>query len=236
MSRISSDRDAFLKLGKSLNQKHANELSTQLSVFQSVVVNFAVEHGDSIRTNPEFRAKFTQICLLIGIDSLELLLLLELRLKKKDNFYCGLAIRIVETCQQTRDINGGLISMRELRSRMEDSTSVPLVILDDDILKALSILNGLGEGFELLTINKKRWIRHFTSSGKKGISSYQQSIYELCEFMGGYVTYRLLRDNYGWDKVRLKTVIDEMIMNGFLWIDSQGSGDLQFWEPSWISK
>ena len=37
--------------------------------------------------------------------------------------------------------------------------------------------------------------------------------------MGGYVTYRLLRDNYGWDKVRYKTVIDEMIMNGFYgWI------------------
>ena len=37
--------------------------------------------------------------------------------------------------------------------------------------------------------------------------------------MGGYVTYRLLRDNYGWDKVRCKTVIDEMIMNGFYgWI------------------
>ena len=53
--------------------------------------------------------------------------------------------------------------------------------------------------------------------------------------MGGYVTYRLLRDNYGWDKVRYKTVIDEMIMNGFYGLDSQDNGEWQYWEPSWIS-
>lgn len=236
MSRLTSDRDAYSKLGQSISQKHADELSAQLSVFQSVVVNFAVDHSSNIRSNPEFRSKFTSICLLIGIDALELLILLELRLKKKDNYFCGLAIKIVEICHQTRDINGGLISMKELRSRMEDCNSVPLKVAEDDVVKALNVLNSLGEGFELLTINKKRWVRHITSSGKNSISSDQQKVYELCEFMGGFVTVRLLRDNYGWDKVRLRTVIDEMIMNGFLWMDSQGPNETQYWEPSWISK
>lgn len=236
MSRLTPDRDAFSRLGESLTQKHSDELSAQLSVFQSVLVNFALEHGESIRTNSEFQAKFTQICHLIGVDPLELLLISESRLKKKPNLYCGLAIRIVEICQETSDINGGLISMKELRSRLQQELNVPLQVSEGDIMKALSTLIDLGEGLELLTINKKRWIRHFTAAGKNGISSDQQKVYALCEFMGGFVSYRLLRDNYGWDSVRLKTVIDEMIMEGFLWIDSQGEEGWTFWEPSWISK
>ena len=67
-----------------------------------------------------------------------------------------------------------------------------------------------------MIINGKKWLKF---SSTENLSNDQLKIYELCEFMGGYVTYRLLRDNYGWDKVRYKTVIDEMIMNGFYgWI------------------
>lgn len=236
MSRLQPDRDAFLKLGKSLSQKHTDELAAQLSVVQSVIVNFALDHGDSIKQDSESQSKFTQICQLIGIDPLELLLLMESKLKRKDNYLGGLAIRVVEICQDTRDINGGLLSMKELRSRLKDNTSVPLEFLEEDIAKALAMISILGEGFEILTISGKKWIRHFTALGKSSISSDQQKVYELCEFTGGYVTQALLRDNFGWDKIRLKTVIDEMIMAGFLWTDSQGLGEVQYWEPSWISK
>lgn len=236
MTRVTPDRDAFSRLGQILNQKHSDELSAQLSVFQSVIVNLAFEQGDEIRSNPEFRIKFIEICLLIGIDPLELLLILEHRLRKNDDFYGALAIKVVETCQQTRDINGGLISMKELCSRIREASNVPLQFSDEDVTRALGLLKGLGEGFELLVINRKKWIRHFTPLGKGNISSDHRKVYELCDFMGGFVTYRLLRDNYGWDKIRLSTVIEEMILDGFLWIDEQSADGLLFWEPSWISK
>lgn len=231
------DRDAYTQLGRSLHERHRDQLSTQLSVFQSAVINFANDHGDEIKLNGEFRNKFTQISQLIGIDPLELLLYTSKRnqTKPKDNFLVGLAVRIVEICQLTRDLNGGLISMKELVSILKDTHNVSIEVTEGDIEQSVSMLNTLGNGYEMLTINDKKWLK-YTSAIGDSLSNDQKKIYELCGFMGGYVTYRLLRDNYGWDKVRCKTVIDEMIMNGFLWVDTQAPrGEYQFWEPSWIS-
>lgn len=236
MKRFEVDRGAYSQLGQRLSQKHSDELAAQLSVYQSALINFASEHEETIKNNPQFRSNFTQMCYLIGVDPLELLLFLSSKLKKKDNFYLGLAVRIVEICHETRDVNGGLMSLKELRSRLQDSLNVPTEISDDDIVNGMAVLETLGKGFEVLDINRKKWIK-FTGAGSNGISNDHRKVYELCEFMGGYVTLRLLRDNYGWDGVRLRSVLDDMILNGFLWIDTQGAGgEQQFWEPSWISK
>ncbi|KAF6060566.1 EAP30/Vps36 family protein [Candida albicans] len=215
-----TDRDAYLQLGKSLNEQHSNQLSTQLQVFQSALINFANDHGDEISSNLEFKNKFTQIVQSIGIDPLDLLLYTSQNDRNggtsNSNSSSNSTVKIIEICQQTRDLNEG----------------ISLVVSEKDIESSLNNLNTLGKGYEILIINGKKWLKF---SSTENLSNDQLKIYELCEFMGGYVTYRLLRDNYGWDKVRCKTVIDEMIMNGFLWVDSQDNGEWQYWEPSWIS-
>ncbi|KAF6060567.1 EAP30/Vps36 family protein [Candida albicans] len=212
-----TDRDAYLQLGKSLNEQHSNQLSTQLQVFQSALINFANDHGDEISSNLEFKNKFTQIVQSIGIDPLDLLLYTSQNDRNGGTSNSNSStVKIIEICQQTRDLNEG----------------ISLVVSEKDIESSLNNLNTLGKGYEILIINGKKWLKF---SSTENLSNDQLKIYELCEFMGGYVTYRLLRDNYGWDKVRCKTVIDEMIMNGFLWVDSQDNGEWQYWEPSWIS-
>lgn len=242
--RKEHDRDAYTQLGKYLSERHSDQLSTQLSVFQSALINFASEHGEEITRNPEFRAKFTQMCQLVGVDPLELLIYSNAsnkwtNVEKNDNFYVGLSVRIVEVCQQTRDVNGGLISMKELVSRVPENVNLKTSITENDILKALGLLDTLGNGYEIIRVNDHSWLKYASasSSGNNGnISNDQRKVHDLCGFMGGYVTYRLLRDNYGWDKLRCKSVIDDMIMNGFLWVDAQGpKGSFQYWEPSWIS-
>ncbi|RLV95155.1 Vacuolar-sorting protein SNF8 [Spathaspora sp. JA1] len=232
------NRDAYSQLGKSLIQRHSDQLSTQLAVFQSALVNFANNHGEEIKQNAEFRNKFTQISQSIGLDLLELQLSTSKTTTKNNsnnNFQVALAVRIIEVCQVTRDLNGGLISLKELRSIVQDTHDISIDISEGDIEQSLGMLDTLGKGYQVLTINDKKWLK-FTSANGDGISQDEKKVYELCGFMGGYVTYRLLRDNYGWDNVRSKTVIEEMIMHGFLWVDNQGpKGERQFWEPSWIS-
>lgn len=232
MSRndITSDRDAYSRLGKTLSDRHSDNLAAQLSVFQLALVNFAVDHGDEIKSNAEFRGKFTKLCEMTGVDPLELLVLVVSKSKNNPLLHIGIGVRVVEICQETRDINGGLISFKELHLRLKDSLSVPLTVTEDDIGKAIETLGVLGKSYEVFTTNNKRWVKF---QGSSGVSSDQKRVYELCEFMGGYVTHRLLRDNYDWDAVRAKTVLDDMIMNGFLWID-EGT-ELRYWEPSWIS-
>ncbi|EGV60365.1 ESCRT II complex subunit Dot2 [Yamadazyma tenuis] len=232
------DRDAFSRLGKQLSDIHSSQLSTQLSVFQSALINFANEHGEDIKQNLEFRSKFTELCSSVGLDPLELSIYTNSKDdKRNNNFYISLSVRIVEVCQETRDLNGGLISFKELLPQLQNNVNLHSKITDTDVTKALEVLARLGNGYEVLTIHGKNWLKFsLASTSSSGFTTDQRKVYEVCTFMGGQVSYRLLRDNYGWDKIRCKTVLDEMIMNGFLWVDNQGvNGELHFWEPSWIS-
>lgn len=234
----SDDRDAYSRLGNYLSQKHSDQLSTQLAVFQSALINFAEEHGDQIKSNNEFRMKFTEMCQLVGLDPLELMIYTSSKNPKRtENFYITLSVKIVEICQETRDLNGGLISIKDLLTRLQNNGNFKSSITEQDISESLKVLESLGQGYEILMIKDKKWLKFsLASTVESNISNDQKKIYEICTFMGGYVTYRLLMDNYGWDRIRCKSVIDEMIMNGFLWVDSQGdNGQSQFWEPSWIS-
>lgn len=220
------ERDAYLELGKHLTQRHADQLLTQLAVFQQALINFGSENGDVIATNDEYRTKFTSMCQLVGVDPLELMVHVHTQ-KKDDDFFIGLLVRIVEVCQETRDINGGLISMKELVSRLQDNVHLHTNISSQDVTRALSLLNTLGSGFEVV---EGKWLKY--ALALVGISTDHKRVYDVCGFMGGYVTVRLLRDNYGWDKLRCKSVLDEMIMYGFLWFDDQGEEPM-YWEPSW---
>lgn len=237
-------RDEYFQVGKSITQKQQDQLSTQLAVFTSALVNFASDHGEEIIYNLEFRTKFTQMCQLVGVDPLNLQIMTSSNSSSGSNSSknvnsstdIALAVRVVEECHKTRDANGGLISLKELVLRLKgegDSSGTSnytnLNITELDISRCLNKLSSLGNGYEILNINGKKWLK-FTNN----VSNDHKRVYELCEFMGGMVTFRLLRDNYQWDQVRCKTVIDEMIMKGFLWVD-QGELETQFWEPSWLS-
>lgn len=236
-SSRSNDRDKYSELGEIFNKKHTEALSTQLSVFRSALINFANDHGDEIKEKDEFRNKFTQICQLVGVDPLELMIhTFSKSQKRNESFYSALAVRIVEICKLTREMNGGIMSMKELISRLSENVNLETPITDSDVKKLFHILESLGGGFEFININGKQWLKFSsTSSGGKGMSSDQQKIYEMCEFMGGYVTVKLLRDNYGWDTIRCSNVLEELIMDGYLWIDSQAESGVQYWVPSWIS-
>ena len=229
-----SDRDAYQQLGQRLNQQHSEQLSTQLQVFRSALINFVNDYSNEIKSNGEFRSKFNQISQLIGMDPLDLLIYANSKTKSNgSNFVTGLSVKIVEICQETRDLNGGLLSLRELQSILTDNSSdLKIDISTKHIEQAITILNSMGKNYELIKINNESWLKF---SSIENLSNDQLKIYELCGFMGGYVTMGLIRDNYGWDKYRIKSVIDEMIMNGILWVDEQGEDEWQYWEPSWIS-
>ncbi|KAM9886357.1 hypothetical protein OXX79_014240, partial [Metschnikowia pulcherrima] len=168
---MKSERDAYNRLGKALSEWHSNQLSAQLSVFQSALTNIAIERGDAIRDNPVFRHEFNKICSQMGVDPLELLILRDSRLMKSDKFFVGLGVRMVEICQETRNINGGLMPVTELQSRLQESVSVPLTVSEEDIRKALDSLISLGKGYETILINNKQWIKFSGPTGPETISN-----------------------------------------------------------------
>lgn len=229
---MSKDRDAYLRLGKSLAEKQSDELSSQLAILQSALINFATTHSQNISQNAEFRSKYSAICRRVGIDPLDLFLYTRQKMPNNLDYVTALSVRIVEVCQESRDRNGGLVSLAELCLILNTNQVLTLNIDQGSILEAIKLLESLGNGFLLMTTEGKHWLK-FLLAASDAISSNHKRVFEICEFMGGYVTMQLLEDNYQWARARAKLVLDEMIMHGLLWVDLAPSKmETLYWEPS----
>lgn len=126
-SRLTSAQ--YASHGSNLRTSHATSLSTQLSVFRSLLQQFAQTHAKDIRSNPSFRAEFARMCAAIGVDPLASSsgaggkegggsLWSQLLGGSVNDFYFELAVRVVEVCSDTREENGGLIGVKEVRERI----------------------------------------------------------------------------------------------------------------------
>lgn len=135
----SQTSQSYATHGANLRSNHLTSLQTQLSVFQSLLHTFALEHGSTIKSDPAFRAEFARMCNAIGVDPLAAS---NVKGKTKkglglvsgpteggsfwtqilggdvNDFYFEVAVRVVELCRETRAENGGLISVEECRTRV----------------------------------------------------------------------------------------------------------------------
>lgn len=229
---------AFSSLSTDILQKDAEQLSTQLSVFQSALSYFAVEHAKEIRTNATFRSEFAKMCTAIGVDPLASSssnkkgsLWASILGNDVNDFYFELAIRVIELCRLTRDENGGLISVSEVQTRLADKSQVnPVQVTVDDIERSVKSLTVLGNGFELVQLSNKSMIRSVPSE----LSTDQASILGACEILG-YVTVSMLQDNLGWSAARSSAVLNDMVVAGLVWIDSEGT-ETEYWAPQWMDR
>jgi ESCRT-II complex subunit VPS22 len=115
--------------GNNLRTSQSTSLATQLSVFRSLLQQFAQTHAKDIRSNPTFRAEFARMCAAIGVDPLASSnnaagkegsgsFWAQMLGTSVNDFYFELAVRVVEVCGATREENGGLIGAKEVRDRI----------------------------------------------------------------------------------------------------------------------
>ena len=46
----------------------------------------------------------------------------------------------------------------------------------------------------------------------------------------------MLRDNLGWDRARVQTVVDDLLSDSLVWVDAQADDEKEYWAPTFISK
>jgi ESCRT-II complex subunit VPS22 len=125
---------SYANHGANLRSTHLSSLQTQLSVFQSLLHTFALEHSSTIKSNPTFRAEFARMCNTIGVDPLAASNVKGKNTRRglgeggsfwtqimggdMNDFYFEVAVRVVELCRETRAENGGLIGVEECRNRV----------------------------------------------------------------------------------------------------------------------
>ena len=95
----------------------------------------------------------------------------------------------------------------------------------DDILRAVKSLEPLGSGFKILEIGRKQFIR----SIPKELNTDQATVLEVLQLLG-FVTVSMLQLNLRWEKARATAVIDDLLADSLVWLDSQ-SEEREYWSP-----
>ena len=265
-SRLTSAQ--YASHGSNLRTSHATSLSTQLSVFRSLLQQFAQTHAKDIRSNPSFRAEFARMCAAIGVDPLASSsgaggkegggsLWSQLLGGSVNDFYFELAVRVVEVCGETREENGGLIGVKEvreriMRTRMEGGAEITEYVAlstssyamlgfaksskyvtdnltdSDDILRAVRSLAPLGSSYSTITVGNKLYIR----SVPKELNTDQSAVLEAAQLLG-YVTVSMLMLNLRWPRARARTAIDDLVAESMLWVDKQCQ-EWEYWSPGFM--
>ncbi|KYK56666.1 ELL complex subunit Eap30 [Drechmeria coniospora] len=224
--------------GSSLRATNAQALETQLSVFRSLLQQFAQTHAKDIRSDPSFRAQFARMCAAIGVDPLASSgsaaagggsVWAQLLGKTVNDFYFELAVRVVEVCGATRAENGGLIGLCDVRDRLLSSGAdhAAYSISEDDILRAVETLKPLGDSYGIVRVGRADYIR----SVPRELSGDQAAVVEAAQVLG-YVSVGMLRDNLGWERARCRTVIEDLVAESMLWVDKQTGGEWDYWSPA----
>lgn len=237
-------RDAYTAHGTTLRQQQSDSLQTQLSVFQQLLHQFSITHAKDIRSNPTFRAEFARMCNAIGVDPLASShtareagksggenFWSQMLGKDVHDFYFELGIRLVEVCRQTREENGGMISVDEVRVRVQKgrgSIGGGMEVSEDDVLRAVKSLEPLGSGFTIKTLGSKKFIR----SVPKELNTDQATVLEVIQVLG-YVTVSMLQINLNWERARCGAVIEDLMADSLIWIDTQAEEN-EYWSPTSI--
>lgn len=86
-------------------------------------------------------------------------------------------------------------------------------------------LEPLGSGITIISVGSKQFIR----SVPKELNTDQATVLEVIQLLG-FVTVSMLQLNLNWEKARAKTVIDDLLADGLVWLDTQCEEN-EYWSP-----
>ncbi|KAI1723866.1 EAP30/Vps36 family domain-containing protein [Ditylenchus destructor] len=222
----------FQAKGDQLAGDQLEQFSQQLEVFTTKLEEFAAKHRDEIRKNSQFRRHFQEMCTTVGVDPLASSKGFWAEKLGVGDFYYELAVQIIEVCLSTSYINGGLITMDDLRNRLMRSRSKTRKepISHDDVIRAVKKLKVLGHGFELIALGGGRFL---VQSIPGELSMDDARVLQLAEEAGGYVSRELIADHLRWDEQRIERVLQRLIKEGRVWMDDQPTDHtIHYWFPA----
>lgn len=220
----------FQQKGTNLAREELEKLTSQMGEFRSNLEKFAQKYRKDIKRDPDFRRKFQQMCAVAGVDPLRSSANFWGKLLGVGDFYYELAIQIVEVFLTTSDKNGGIMTIEELLSSVISSRNVNLKkssssksdqITSDDILVAIKKLKSLGSNITEIPSNRS-YIIHATPAE---LNSDHVVITQVAHSTHGYVSFDILKERFDeWSDERVQKALDELMMEGLIWLDEQDSG------------
>jgi len=221
-------------LGSEIAGEQLNQLSIQMESFRTRLEDFSSKHSQEIRKSAKFRRQFQEMCASVGVDPLASSKGFWAEKLGFGDFYYELGIQVIEICIATNHINGGVITLEELRMKLLKSRSKTRKdeITSDDILRAIAKLKLLGSGFQAIPVSGGRYI---IQSIPGEMNMDYTRVIELAERNGGSVTDNLMLRDFKWDASRVQRVLTRLVTDGLIWIDEQ-SDPWEYWFPGLFHK
>ncbi|KAJ1969740.1 ESCRT II complex subunit Dot2 [Dispira parvispora] len=225
-----SSKERFERAGESLAAAETEQLQQQLQVFKTNLEEFARKHQKKIRNHPAFRTQFQTMCRQLGVDPLASNKGFWADLLGFGDFYYELGIQIVDVCLSTRHTNGGLLSLDDVKTRVEAMRGQHAqAINEDDIVQAIKNLAPLGSGYDIITIGNLKMLR----SVPREFNTDQSRILVLAQSTG-FVTERMVVEETSWSLERVTTTLDMLLRDGLSWIDEQAPDGPRYWFPTYF--
>lgn len=221
----------FKEKGSELASDQLAQLSKQLDAFRGNLEDFATKHRNDIKKNPEFRRQFQEMCATIGVDPLASGKGFWAEVLGVGDFYYELGVQIIEVCMATNHRNGGLMSLEELKERLEKSRGRKAQEIGrNDVLMAIKKLRVMGNGFSLIPIGDS----YLVQSVPGELTMDHTTVLQHAEDKG-YITMSDVQGTLKWDAERGHRALDYMVKEGLAWVDDQAPGGRQYWFPGLFS-
>ncbi|KAK3265517.1 Vacuolar protein sorting-associated protein SNF8 [Cymbomonas tetramitiformis] len=222
------EKDRKSALGEDVARNQVERVKEQLSTFRSALEEFALKHRNDIKQNPVFRAQFHQMCASLGVDPLASNKGLWAELLGIGDFYYELAVQIAEACLTTRELNGGLMDIRDVLSAVQRRRGgIAERVSKDDIMRAIDTLKGLGSGFTVIKVGSHQLLRSVPSE----LNTDHNILLEFAQDKG-YITEKEVNENLGWPSRRFDLVMDGLLKDQVAMIDDGAPDHLRrYWFP-----
>jgi ESCRT-II complex subunit VPS22 len=217
LQQTAANRQQLRALGERVEEANISVMRAQMATFKAALEQFAANHREEIRKNPEFRQQFHAMCASINVDPL---------VSNKGgtwaqklglgDFYYALAVTVLDVCRARRQYDGGLTELAVVHrhvSRRRGGAADP--INEDDIVRALQKLSVLGGGLGVITVGGRRFVRSVPAE----LSTDANAILELAGVLGGFFQRADVASNLGWGEERTSDALTALAREGLILVD-----------------
>ncbi|KAL7446961.1 hypothetical protein ACHAXM_010704 [Skeletonema potamos] len=230
---------AYTKKVEELNALSLASAMETVEKLETKLSDFAKRHKNEIQHDPAFRAKFLEMCALLGVDIMSSEKGFWGKLGMGDFFY-ELSVKVAEVALASRSRNGGIIrvsevneilSQRGTKFKFVDSKS-KTSYSDDDIITAVKKLSNLGSGFRTVTVGRCVMIVSVPDELDDDHMLLLDTAQDDRRGDYGVIKIQDMKTTLGWDKERCERALQKLMGKGMVWLDINNQGEKSYWFPS----
>lgn len=253
----------------SLVQKKADEMKAislqsainTLEQLEIKLTQFAEQHQNEIKNDPIFRHRFLQMCAPLGVDVLSTAKSEKSNIfqtifgggtgntQSMSDFYYELAVKCAEVCLATQDRNGGIMSIEEIQSILQQrktkygtraASQSTMNVSTSDIQIAIDKLGSLGGGFRTVQVGENIMAvsvpTELDNDHMQILTIAQGSDYAYDDAPNVGLTMDQIIARTNWSESRATRAMDLLLQEGMAWIDIY-KGVTYYWFTSiWQQK